>query len=1012
MLKNKAILFTMSFMILLTGLFGAYLVDQPQSLTQPDGNTIKCLASGDEFHNWLHDENGYTIIQDPTTGYYVYAKLSGEKLIPTNFIAGVTDPSSTDLQSGANAKPVGYESRIEEFNEMLADSRNRVSTIGDLNNLVVFIRFADQDEFTEPINLYDGMFNTEDVNSMYQYFDEVSDEQLNVSSSFYPEPNGNLVVSYQSPNPRSYYEVYNSVTNPNGYQQGQQATREHALLRDAILYIESQIPPSLDLDNDDDGLVDNVCFIVKGGTGAWADLLWPHMWVLYTYNVYIHGVQVWTYNFQLSQSLSGSGVGVLCHEMFHSLGAPDLYHYTSNGISPAGSWDLMCSNTNPPQHMTAWMKHKYGLWFDDVPEINTSGTYTLEPIVDSPYSCYKIPSPNSNTEFFMVEYRKKTGIFEPSVPNDGLIIYRIDLNENGNAQGPPDELYIFRPDGTLTNNGNISEANFSADVGRTMFNDSTNPAAFLQYGAAGGIFISDIGYVGDTIEFTLNTGLIPMFETNVQTGPAYLGVQFTNTSYPTNGIDNLEWDFDGDGTFDSIEENPFHFYTEPGVYDVTLRIEANGEFAEVTINDYITVTEGSSVSGNISGIWVPDFSPYIISGDVTIGFDDELTINPGVELQFADDVLFTINGLLIADASSVRNEPIIFNSNTSWSGLRFYNTQEENILANCVISDASVTAVNIEMDSEIDIVGCKVFDNNTTTQAAAFKIVGSDDVLISQNIIANNSSSTNAGGIYCTASSPLISNNIIVNNTGLWGGFYLQNDSNPIMMNNTIANNLSTNTTPYLMFLLNSVPIIINSIIIDNGTIHFPLDIPEISYSCISDGFEGTGNIDEDPMFVSATTGDGTGFAGLLADWQLQSGSPCVDAGHPNAIYNDIDGTTNDMGAYGGPTPYELGPTNSEENTVNIAAINSISVYPNPFNPTANISLSINENDIQLPITVEIFNIKGQLVKTIVNNEIVQTINFVWNGKNNNGDSTASGMYFIKMETATSSVSKKMLLLK
>ena len=1012
MLKNKAILFTMSFMILLTGLFGAYLVDQPQSLTQPDGNTIKCLASGDEFHNWLHDENGYTIIQDPTTGYYVYAKLSGEKLIPTNFIAGVTDPSSTDLQSGANAKPVGYESRIEEFNEMLADSRNRVSTIGDLNNLVVFIRFADQDEFTEPINLYDGMFNTEDVNSMYQYFDEVSDEQLNVSSSFYPEPNGNLVVSYQSPNPRSYYEVYNSVTNPNGYQQGQQAAREHALLRDAILFIESQIPPSLDLDNDDDGLVDNVCFIVKGGTGAWADLLWPHMWVLYTYNVYIHGVQVWTYNFQLSQSLSGSGVGVLCHEMFHSLGAPDLYHYTSNGISPAGSWDLMCSNTNPPQHMTAWMKHKYGLWFDDVPEINTSGTYTLEPIVDSPYSCYKIPSPNSNTEFFMVEYRKKTGIFEPSVPNDGLIIYRIDLNENGNAQGPPDELYIFRPDGTLTNNGNISEANFSADVGRTMFNDSTNPAAFLQYGAAGGIFISDIGYVGDTIEFTLNTGLIPMFETNVQTGPAYLGVQFTNTSYPTNGIDNLEWDFDGDGTFDSIEENPFHFYTEPGVYDVTLRIEANGEFAEVTIDDYITVTEGSSVSGNISGIWVPDFSPYIISGDVTISFDDELTINPGVELQFADDVLFTINGLLIADASSVRNEPIIFNSNTSWSGLRFYNTQEENILANCEISDASVTAVNIEMDSEIDIVGCKVFNNNTTTQAAAFKIVGSDDVLISQNIIANNSSSTNAGGIYCTASSPLISNNIIVNNTGLWGGFYLQNDSNPIMMNNTIANNLSTNTTPYLMFLLNSVPIIINSIIIDNGTIHFPLDIPEISYSCITGGFSGTGNIDEDPMFTSVTAGDGAGFDGLLADWQLQSGSPCVDAGHPNAIYNDIDGTTNDMGAYGGPTPYELGPTNSEENTVNIAVINSISVYPNPFNPTANISLSINENDIQLPITVEIFNIKGQLVKTIVNNEIVQTINFVWNGKNNNDDSTASGMYFIKMKTATSEISKKMLLLK
>jgi len=1012
MVRIKKIVFVLIFVMLLTALFGAYLKDQPQTLTQPDGNILKCLASGDEFYNWLHDENGYTIIQDPDTGFYVYANLSGEKLIATNYIVGQIDPFTTDLQAGINVKPAGYERRIEEFNQLLKENRNRVSTTGDLNNLVVFIRFADQVEFTEPITLYDGMFNAEDVNSMYQYFYEVSDQQLNATSSFYPEPNGNLIVSYQSPNPRNYYEVYNSVTNPNGYQQGQQATREHALLQSAIQYVETQIPESLDLDNDDDGYVDNVCFIVKGGTGAWADLLWPHMWALYTYNVYIHGVQVWTYNFQLSQSLSGSGVGVLCHEMFHSLGAPDLYHYTSNGISPAGSWDLMCSNTNPPQHMTTWMKHRYGQWFDDVPEINTSGTYTLAPVVDSPYSCYKIPSPNSSTEFFMVEYRKKTGIFEPSVPNDGLIIYRIDLNEDGNAQGPPDELYIFRPDGTMTNNGNINEANFSADAGRTMFNDSTNPAAFLQYGAPGGIFISDIGFAGDTIEFTLNTGLIPMFETNVQTGPAYLGIQFTNTSYPTNEIDGFEWDFDGDGTYDSTEENPFHFYTDPGEYDVTLRIEVNGEFAEITAEDYINVTNSSSVTGNVSGAWVSDFSPYIISGDINIAEDDELTINPGVELQFAEDVLFTVNGLLIADASSSRSEPIVFNSDSSWSGIKFNNTQESNILSNCEISNANNSAISIEVDSNVDIIGCKIFENNSTSQGAAFKIVGSDDVLISQNIIANNSSATNSGGFVCTASSPEISNNIIVNNTGLWGGFYFQNNSNPVMINNTIANNQSLNSTPYLFFLLNSVPIILNSVIIDSGNLHFPLDIPEITYSCVTGGFEGTGNIDEDPIFVAATTGDGTNYNGLTANWNLMSNSPCIDAGHPNTIYNDLDGSQNDMGAYGGPNSYALAPTESDNNTINITNANSISVYPNPFNPTTNISLSINESDIQSPITVEIFNIKGQLVKTILKNQIVSDTNFIWHGKNNNGDSTASGMYFIKLKTVETDISKKMLLLK
>jgi len=65
-------------------------------------------------------------------------------------------------------------------------------------------------------------------------------------------------------------------------------------------------------------------------------------------------------------------------------------------------------------------------------------------------------------------------------------------------------------------------------------------------------------------------------------------------------------------------------------------------------------------------------------------------------------------------------------------------------------------------------------------------------------------------------------------------------------------------------------------------------------------------------------------------------------------MYNDPDGSRNDMGAYGGPNGLE--PTDSDDNTVNVVAVNSISVYPNPFNPTANIALSINENDILQPV--------------------------------------------------------------
>ena len=66
----------------------AYLKDIPMTLTQPDGTILHCYASGDEYFNYLHDANGYTIMQHPVTGYYVYADKQEGKLVATKYIAG------------------------------------------------------------------------------------------------------------------------------------------------------------------------------------------------------------------------------------------------------------------------------------------------------------------------------------------------------------------------------------------------------------------------------------------------------------------------------------------------------------------------------------------------------------------------------------------------------------------------------------------------------------------------------------------------------------------------------------------------------------------------------------------------------------------------------------------------------------------------------------------------------------------------------------------------------------
>ena len=49
----------------------AYLENVPVTLVQPNGDTLRCFATGDEFYHRLHDAQGFTIVQDHTTGYYV-----------------------------------------------------------------------------------------------------------------------------------------------------------------------------------------------------------------------------------------------------------------------------------------------------------------------------------------------------------------------------------------------------------------------------------------------------------------------------------------------------------------------------------------------------------------------------------------------------------------------------------------------------------------------------------------------------------------------------------------------------------------------------------------------------------------------------------------------------------------------------------------------------------------------------------------------------------------------------
>ena len=519
-------------MILLPMTFAAYLKNVPQTLVQPNGDTLHCFATGDEFYHRLHDADGYTIILDKSTGYYVYADKAGDRLVPTSYIAGRTNPAEAGLTPNLSISAAQWLARRQQWEATIpaptltrAGERNH----GHINNLVVFIRFADDDPFENEFSDVEAMFNssTPGYSSMYNYFKAATYNQLTITSTFYPTQSDTTILSYQDEYNRNYFQPW-STENPEGYNEDDDSrtTREHQLLKRAVEAIADLVPSDLDVDCDGDGYVDNVCFVVRGNVGEWNNLLWPHRWSLYSEEAYINGKRVSNFNFQLADAVSYFNTSVLCHEMNHTLGAPDLYHYNEGReMSVVDVWDLMHQNTNPPQHMGAYMKYKYGNWISDIPEISECGTYSLHSLGSSATNnCYKIASPNPN-EFFVLEYRNTEDLFEGTLPSSGLLVYRINTDFRGNSSWNGvdvfDEVYIFRPGGAPDNNGDVWSAAFAADFERTEMNENTSPYPFLTDSTVVGVgdfFIQNISETsGEVMTFTLCQSVSPSHVPTVTT---------------------------------------------------------------------------------------------------------------------------------------------------------------------------------------------------------------------------------------------------------------------------------------------------------------------------------------------------------------------------------------------------------------------------------------------------------------------------------------------------------------
>ena len=85
-------------------------------------------------------------------------------------------------------------------------------------------------------------------------------------------------------------------------------------------------------------------------------------------------------------------------------------------------------------------------------------------------------------------------------------------------------------------------------------------------------------------------------------------------------------------------------------------------------------------------------------------------------------------------------------------------------------------------------------------------------------------------------------------------------------------------------------------------------------------------------------------------------------------------------------------------------------VFPNPFNPSANVSFVLPQKGL---VDVVIYNVAGERVRSLLHETREEGPHVVpWSGENDTGQHVASGVYWVRLVYADETLIQKMVLVR
>lgn len=409
-------------------------------------------------------------------------------------------------------------------------ARSLKSGLTDLRLLVIPAGFSD----------LAGSIPTPTLQSVFTGDSSVRDYWLEASSGAMTMT-GDVTSWRRVPQSRSYYEgdangldVWTAPNNAGRFVLDAVGQADQAGL-DWGLY-DNDGPDGLPNSGDDDGIVDGLVVMHAGRGGeCGTSELWSHQFFLagWGYGRFItstprHGggfIEVDDYVLVPERSCSASTIeiGVVCHELGHLLGLPDLYD-TVDGRAGIGGWGLMGTGAwggdgqHPasPSWPCAWSRVQLG-WCE-VTDVRQDADVSLRAIQVAD-EVLRVRDPDQPAgESWLIENRLRLG-YDASLPASGLLIWHVDdqiiastrhLNEV-NA-GPVLGVALEQADGHLhlsSAGGNRGDAGdpWPGSGGATMFASATLPGARDNLGALTDVAVRNIPPSRSPVTFRVELGV-------------------------------------------------------------------------------------------------------------------------------------------------------------------------------------------------------------------------------------------------------------------------------------------------------------------------------------------------------------------------------------------------------------------------------------------------------------------------------------------------------------------------